>query len=266
VTKPILRGQWPGPAFDWPQNRWVPAMNPDVISPDGSAYVYQEDVEGPPYGPIARTRIRVVDVRSGTDRVLYSIGQSDLPIAWTNDGIYIVQFYYEATSTGLRLLNPATGAVHVITSEGTWSFVSGGAAWGHDPNIGLISGYSPHNVDRLDLATGKVTRWYSVADSMRVQVLTIDQAGRPIVAVASGPPRAVQDFKVLRLTGPSQAEPLFTIHTYIWDGTRWQSDTHGFWFVSGDIRGEVWLYADGTGLRRVALTGKDILAIAGPCR
>src|SRR5260370_19655677 len=147
---------------------------------------------------MARTRIRVVDVRSGTDRLLYFSGQSDLPIAWTNDGIYVVQFYYEATSNGLRLLDPATGAVHVITSGGTWSFVSGGAAWGHDPNIGLISGYSPHNVDRLDLTTGKVTRWYSVADPVSVQVLTIDQAGRPIVAVSRGQPQAGHGVYVLR--------------------------------------------------------------------
>src|SRR5205814_897472 len=40
VAKPVLDGRWPGPVFDWQLKRWVPAMNPAVVSPDGSAYVY----------------------------------------------------------------------------------------------------------------------------------------------------------------------------------------------------------------------------------
>lgn len=268
VSKPVLHGVWPGTVFDWPAGRWVPANSPQVLSPDGSAYVYSEDTLDTP-GPIATTTLRVVTVSSGNDRRLYSKGQTDTPIAWTKDGIYVVQAYYEVTSTGLRLLDPATGAERVITTSGTWGIISNGAAWGTNPNVSLISGYSPRTVNRLDLATGKITTWYTAPDGYFVQVLAVDLAGRPIIAVQSlqgigAPP--VPSYEVFRLEGPALARPLFTAHAWLGYTASWQVDSHGLWFVSFDINGEVWLYADGIGLHKVAETGKFILFVEGPCR
>jgi hypothetical protein len=210
----------------------------------------------------------VVTVSTGANRLLYRSGATDQPIAWTKEGIYIVAGHYEVTDDGLRLLDPRTGAVRIITRSGTWSYISGGVAWGFTPHVGLISGFAPHTVNRLDLATGKVTTWYSVLAPNFVQVLGVDLAGRPIIAVGKTDSRGlpVAAYHFLRLVAPSASEPLFTAWPPIGYGGIWQIDAHGIWITYSDIRGQIWLYADGVGFVKVAETGKYILGIEGPCR
>jgi hypothetical protein len=266
VTKPALDGDG-GPVYDWPQHRWLPAASPQVISPDGSAYVYGADTGGG--GIMPPNRLRVVAVATGDDRLLYSSGNTDVPVAWTAAGIYVVQEHAEIPSSGLRILNPTTGAARVITYGGDWVLISAGAAWGFTGAPSSPTDYSPHSVDRLDLATGKVTRWYSAPYPHNVNVAGLDTAGRPVIIV--------DHHKVLRLLGPSQTQAMFNVPVVLFDGTRMQLDTHGLWFSTSagnpldgtPFVSDVWLYSYATGLRKVVEMTNDrdpITAIAGPCR
>ena len=258
VAKPVLNGTSPGPVFDSQRKRWVPAMNPQVVSPDGTAYVYARDNNDG--GAMSTTRIRVVTVSTGADRLLLSRGQTDIPIAWTRDGIYVVRANFEASSSGLWLLDPVTGSARQISASGSWAMVSGGAAWGSAPIYGRNADrdYYPHAIDRLDLGTGKVTRWYSATYPDNVHLAATDLAGNPIIVI--------DHYHIFRLTGPSKAQWLFDSFVPIREDATPQFDAHGLWYVTLDVSGDIWLYADGVGLRKVAETGVTVLDIEGPCR
>ena len=270
VAKPALDGGPWSVVYDWEQRRWVPAANPQVLSPDGSAYAYTQDYgQG---GAMSANRLRIVTVATGNDRLIYTGAFADMPIAWTNAGIYDVAIRFEAPSLGLWLINPATGSAHAITNTGEWDVISDGAAWGFTGPAFGPRGDDPHTVDRLDLATGTVTSWYSAPYPHSVYVVGLDTAGRPVIVVDHD--------HVLRLLGPGRTEPMFTSPVNFGNGARLLLDSHGLWF-SATSSGEptwagvgplsvsdVWLYSYATGLRKVAeITGytDPISAIAGPC-
>ncbi|HKV89111.1 MAG TPA: hypothetical protein VJT78_14040 [Candidatus Dormibacteraeota bacterium] len=272
MARPALDGGYGdlGPVWDWQRHRWVPAGNPQVVSPDGSAYVYTE-ADYNVGGAMPPDRLRIVSVSTGADRLLPTSGNNDYPIAWTKDGIYIVGLNFEASTSGLRVINPATGAEHLITASGSWIAISSGAAWGFEGFAYTNHNYPdlPQRFDRLDLATGKVTNWYLAPHPDNVHLAAVDLAGRPIVVV--------DEYHVFRLLGPSQVQPLFDSPVPLWDQTTPQVDPHGLWFTVAaagaaadpflfDKPSDVWLYSDSTGLRKVASTQRDIVSIEGPCR
>ena len=121
----------------------------------------------------------------------------------------------------------------------------------------------PRRIDRLNLATGKVTNWYSVGAGHDVHVAAVDLAGRPIIVV--------DQYHVFRLIGPNQAQPMFNSPVRIWDRQLMQVDSHGLWFTVPDIidsgiyPSSVWFYSDTAGLHRLQ-TGQTIVAIEGACR
>jgi hypothetical protein len=274
VAKPVLDGTYGALAYDWQQHRWVPTA-PQMISPDGSAYAYPQEYGAG--GAMYANRLRVVTVATGNDRLLYTGAFADAPIAWTSAGIYDVAVGFEVSSTGLWLIDPATGSARAIIKSGGWDVISGGAAWGFGGVIyanGPPDPY-PHTVDRLDLTTGKVTNWFTAPYPHNVHVAGLDTAGRPVIVV--------DHYHVYRLVGPSQAVAMFNSPVMLWDGTRMQLDSHGLWFstIAGieereangpgytPLVSDVWLYSYATGLRKVAEFTSytdEIFSIAGPCR
>jgi hypothetical protein len=269
VAKPALPGyggvSYDSLSYDSAAGRWVPTPH-RLVSPDGSAYVYAEPTEEPA-GVGTPTRIHVVSVATGTDRVVYSGGATDYPIEFGAEGIYIVTARWEASSVGLRLLDQRTGFIRVLAIAGEWRVISAGAAWGIDADLGGI-GNGPHRVDRLDLTTGAVTTWYEVAGDRWVSPAGLDVHGALIIATStSGTTDTpyVEDF--YRLPAMSQTVHLFTAGPdKALDG--FMADSHGLWFGSAYAYGGLWLYTDGTGLRLVADNQNLPLWVesaAGPC-
>ena len=269
VTRPVLDGDSETPVYDWQLRRWVPVRSPQVVSPDGSAYVYTQEYGAG--GAMFANRLRIVSVATGSDRLLYTGEFADAPIAWTNAGIYDVAIRFESPSSGLWLIDPVTGSARTITRTGDWRVISNGAAWGFTGPAFGPTGEQPHTIDRLDLATGKVTNWYSAPSPHNVHVAGLDTAGRPVIVV--------DQYHVFRLLGPYQAQAMFNSPVSLWYGIMLQLDSHGLWFTSydGDPRegtplvSDVWLYSYATGLRKVKEISSDypiqaITGIAGPCQ
>jgi hypothetical protein len=72
------------PAYDQALSTWVPVPLAN-LSPEGTRYAYSE-VIWPASGQPTTTHIRVVDVQTGHDRVVYDQGAYDI-VAFTKDGI-----------------------------------------------------------------------------------------------------------------------------------------------------------------------------------
>jgi hypothetical protein len=267
AARPILHG-FGGLSYDSAATRWIPTSSA-LVSPDGSEYAYPEFLRAPSIN--SPTAIHVVTVATGSDRVVYSRGAIDVPIAFRAEGIYLVTGRWEALSVGLRLLDPRSGSVRVLAITGGWSVVSGGAAWGIDADLGGI-GLDPHRIDRLDLATGAVTTWYEVPSDRLVEPIGLDLDGAPIIVVWTNGTSDVPSIEhVYRVLSRTQTVHLFAagIDEAIGDFT---ADSHGLWFASAYIYdglwyGGLWLYTDGVGLRLVAESNNAmrIERVAGPC-
>lgn len=252
LAAPVLHGGELGPtqlAYDRVSRRWLPSAR-ELISPDGSAYAYSEPAKLP-VGPGTPTRIHVVTVATGADRVVYSGGTKDAPIDFAGEGIYMVGARWEASPVGLRLLDPQSGTVRVIATAGDWTVIAAGAAWGINAElVGL--GSNPDRIDRLDLTSGAVTTWYEAPADRWVMPIGQDFDGSPLIGVftastVAGP--QVED--VYRLEGPAQVRYLFTgaaTTQFITPGN-FTTDSHGLWFAT--LNG-LMLYNDRVGLRLVA--------------
>jgi hypothetical protein len=219
-----------------------------------------------------QTKIHVVIVATGSDRVVYSGGTLDVPVKFATEGIYLGTARSEQSSLSLRLLDLRTGNIRVIATSGAWGFISAGAAWGIDAEYGL--GGNPNRIDRLDLATGAVTTWYDAPKETWVGVLGRDFDGTLVIGVFSTN-RVEQVEDVYRLYGPAHVWHLFAGTASSATVTPWQgfvADSHGLWFTSmgPDIR--LWLYSENAGLRvvadshRLAAAGMSFGGVAGPCR
>jgi hypothetical protein len=198
--------------------------------------------------------------------VVYSGGSTDYPIQFGTEGIYLVTGRWEASSVGLRLLDPLTGAIRVLAITGEWSVISAGAAWGIDADL-VGMGNGPHRLDRLDLTTGAVSTWYEVASDRWVAPVGLDVDGALIISSSTNgtvDTPYVVDF--YRLLGRSQTVHLFTAGPdEALSGFR--ADSHGLWFGSAYVYGGLWLYTGGA-MRLVADNQNLPLRVesaAGPC-
>ena len=167
-------------------NRWVPANWPYIL-PDGSRYVVWESLEQqPPY----RTRLHLVETATGQERVLtveMGIGTRDAYFfhSYAPEGIYLVAATVGTSGGhGLWLLDTNTGLRREITPSGSWSMVAAGGAWANandDTVAPAPPGYAGSNsVVRLDLRTGQTQVWL-VTPGRQIDIVGVDQAGRPLV-------------------------------------------------------------------------------------
>jgi hypothetical protein len=172
------------PSYDWPLKRWLPVESVNV-SPDGNNYVLDQ-LPGAPFGTIY-----LVNVTTGVRRVIFSSPVYRRVVAYTAEGIYLTDTGINP-GPGLWLLDPATGAVHLVAgSEHNpgWTLVGAGEAW-------TISGFTTQTVLRLDLGTGQVTNWYQ--SSVPMVLAAIDRQGLPIIKVLG------DSVKMGLLQGPEQ--------------------------------------------------------------
>ena len=255
-------------SYDSAAHRWVPVSR-ELVSPDGASYTYAEAVS-PQDIRVLPTAVHVVTIATGADRVVYSSGKNETPILFAAEGIYLVTGRWEASTVGLRLLDPQTGAVRVFAVSGSWSVISGGAAWGIDASSGGVGSPGPGRLDRLDLSTGAVSAWYEVPSDRWVYPVGLDVDGAPIIATWTyGSATSPQVEEFYRLVAQSQVLRLFSAGVdQSLNGA--MSDLNGLWFGSASVGGGLWFYSPSAGLQRVASmsSGPEGLRIdgpAGPC-
>jgi hypothetical protein len=248
--------------YDRAFQRWIPTAA-SLISPDGSSYAYAEPASEP--GPVTPNRIHVVDVDTGSDRVVYDVGSRDYPVSYAADGIYMVTSRWEASTVGLRFLNLSSGAVRTIAATGEWDLISGGAAWGFTGEVTTLGAIISH-VDRLDLATGQVTTWYNAPARVSVLVRGFDWAGHPILLWQNPDEPNVMRFSELVSAGVVRQLVRMdgTSDPYVVD---FQADSYGLWIAGHH---GVYLYSEQR-LRHVFVTegqpgdAGSIAYIAGTC-
>jgi hypothetical protein len=150
-----------GHYYDRAISRWVPVYR-QAVSPDGRRYAY---TEGWSADPPLKPKVYVIDAASGSvvrtaampDAQPYQIAD------YTTSGVYLV-ISFEGTAPGVRLMDPATGAV---TKTSSGYYTPAGAAWigvvdPRDPHpyVSPFSGQmAPDRIDRRD-DVGRTTMWF----------------------------------------------------------------------------------------------------------
>ena len=245
-----------GLAYDRTYNRWLP-VDWRLVSDDGARYVY-ETFSDETWSPTAYSIIHIVDVATGTDRVVSRTGQFILN-DYVGTGVYLSKWVGAHDGPGPEIgavLDPTSGAVRVLGGgKGYGYWVGSGAGWRTDYNAtdptvhqGMTG---PNRVTRVDLASGAEATWLYQQGADWVQILGFDPAGHPIVSAGTG--QVVTGWLLIDATHRSQ---LFSGSAFLGWAT---ADTHGIWFSDGS---STYLHTASSGLRRVASTGGQI---AGGC-
>jgi LysM repeat protein len=154
-----------GYTFDVPLSRWVPVTH-NLVSPDGSKYVYGD--------------LQVVDVLTGIESQLTaSVNHLWHPIGWEPEGIYAITVGSSSANPGLWLVKYPAGEARQISPDGYWQAVSHGSAYG------TIEATPPANasvaMNRLDVTSGVITRWFYLAGSYPPYVAGFDDSGAPVI-------------------------------------------------------------------------------------
>jgi len=232
-----------GMTYDRPRQRWLPASWAQVL-PDGSAYAYTREASPTQF----RNEIHVVDVATGTDRVVYNQDAYHV-VAYLPDGIYL-DHHLNGTdaSNGLWRLDPASGSLKAYPSgqQATWGWIAAGGAWSYSPTG---TSFGSNSFARLDLTTGSVETWFTVAGpappapgSKSIRVLGFD-GSHPLVQVYVDENTS----EIWRLSAPGQATRLPDLPLGVLSPPFSVADSHGTWLIAGD--GGVYLYADAAFMR-----------------
>jgi len=244
TQSPVLYGDG-GLTYDRSYRRWLPVSWAKVL-PDGSAYVYTREASPTQ----VRNEIHLVTVATASDRII-SNQDAYHAIAYQPEGIY-VDYHLNGTdaSHGLWLLDPANGSLRTYPSgqSATWDRIAAGAAWSYSPTGNR---FGSNMFARLDLNSGVVTTWFSVASPSppepgfkTIRVLGFDGSD-PLVQVYVDEHTS----EIWRLSAPGQATRLPDVPLGVFSPPISVTDTHGTWLIAGD--GNVYLYS-GSGFSRVA--------------
>src|SRR5947208_5293238 len=174
------------PGYDWPLRRWLPVESVNV-SPDGSLYVLDQ-LPGTPIGAIY-----LVNVATGTRRMIFSSPDYRRVVAYRKEGIYLTDNGIEP-DPGLWLLDPDAGTARRLPGSqrnSGWKVLGARSAWS-------LSGNSSQTVLRLDLVSGQVASWYQ--SSLPLDLAAVDDQDFPVVKVLGDP------VAMGRLTGPNQLQ------------------------------------------------------------
>ena len=220
IVQPALFGSSVGDVtsetitYDAAAGRWLPATRAQV-SPDGLRYAYTEWIQSEASAlgttPIG-ARIHVVDVRSGSDKVLYSV---DGPayygvVSFAQEGIYFSPGCVWGTAGALCgpealtlwLLDPTTGkATKVSDRQGSWLL----------PAEGQVD--QPNELLRISLSTGSGESWdrepitphQAGTYGWYMRFVGTDSDGAPLVVLPG-----TNETPLLRVNRPGQTERIFS--------------------------------------------------------
>jgi hypothetical protein len=247
--------------YDRVVGRWLP-VNRAQVSDDGLRYAY---VDHEPGAATTSQRIHVVDVRTGSDQVVYR--NSDNPlyavVGVLQQNVYLTDCQPLETGANcwgpLRRLDATTGNIATVSDRrGTW-VISGRIGWmvtcwpaQHPPAcFGIYDERGPNQLLRVDLATGNEEIW---ASGSGIDLIGIDSDGAPLVTVGGA-----SECGVVRVSAPEQMEPIFSLpitHTVGCGFRSATADRIGIWLqVEYDPIGTaagIYMYSKASGVRKIS--------------
>lgn len=281
IAAPVLRGSnatlspaGAAMSYDAPFARWLPVPMASV-SPDGLRYAYVDTIQSAA-GGLAVSRVHIVDVKTGTDRLFVFPGP-DLArytqwfagvVAFKTEGVYLSLFGSNQGSGPdagkLWLLDPDRGTIRKVSDVvGSW-LVAGAYAWTFVSAPGGST--NPNTLVRIDVSTGQLTTWWVDADYEPVSspgavtglsVLGVDRTGSPIVegsGETGGGTSYTRVVDIWVISTPSQPVRLDLSAANIgsgnplgWEGAT--TDSFGTWILLND---RLFLYGTGGTFRKVA--------------
>jgi len=248
-----------GATYNAVSNKWL-RVDRQLLSPDETRYTYWA-------ADPAHDEVHVVDIASGSDRMIYNGPTLFIPLTFAADGIYLVhainlrQGAYEK----LYRLDPSGGTPTLVTGSDRhmyqygWVLISDGAAWGVDYRV-QGNGYV-YSVLRLDLATAQLSQWFEGPPDDLVWPLGTDTKHRQYV-------QGVNQHELWRFAGPGQAEQLANpgpigYGDFIGGPTDFVADSQGGWFHA---QGAIWFYSDAGEPKQFSVAPPDTdVYPAGPC-
>lgn len=240
-------------SYDRVVGRWLPVAR-DQISADGLHFAYAEPIfpasASPQAGPgpfPTGVHIRVVDLPSGSDRIVFSstgVAPFYTVVAYSQQGIYLTAACVEGCgpdSLKLWRLDVASGTLAKISDrQGFGWLIRDQVAWMASFEA---SGQATQLV-RLDLTNGQVATWLTGA---AMQLIGIDSEGSPLVTLND-----VGSSALLRVSAPQQIERLFSgpsngqLTVAVADGS-------GTWLGGGQSGGEgIYFFTRAAGVRKVS--------------
>ena len=245
--------------YDRALARWIFAAR-DQVSPDGREYAY---ADGEPLsGAGVPGKLHVVDVATGTDRVVYNSQVVPSVVQFTANGIYFTHNFGEGEEDGLWSIPPQGGQPRQVSSTIWEPRVANGAAWGlafnaADPHPAPGGITHPYNtILRFDLSTGaSVVWWYQPGNDMRL--LDGDYSGNLFAYTfredvdGSLSDWVIDSRGIAHRIGSANLGYLAAV------------DLNGVWFDDGQSP-TLWLFAGGQ-LERIAEFSVAAIKIAGGC-
>lgn len=242
--------------YDHAAGRWLPVSRAQ-ISPDGLHYAYAEPVFPPSAGaqpgpgPFATGgRVHLVDVQTGSDRVVFSYtGAPFYTIAgYTNHGIYLSAACMEGCGPdALKLwsLDVATGALTKVSDRKGFNWqIDDKGIWVATYEGSNQSGTLPGNLLRVDLISGQEAIWLTASG---MELIGLDAEGNPLVTLNDAAGSAL-----IRVTAPQQSQTLFSgpsngqLSTAVVDQV-------GTWLGGGQSGGQgIYLYTTSAGVQKVS--------------
>jgi hypothetical protein len=272
AVTPVAAAPTSATAYAAPAGRWI-AADPDAISPDGSRYAYTEfglPANDPAHPAATRSRVHVVDIRTGSDRVGVGSG-SYAVIGWVPAGLLLVlKGQGGPAGPGVFRADPDTGSVTVVDSAAVslrW-IVAGNAGWfdeldAADPNPVLAGPGSGNAVTRVDAASGVRQRWLTRPGHL------VWPIGAAAGGVLVGTEDAGHNAQVLLLTAPETVHEVWSGHVPDYTSdlgvTASLADSSRTWLLGpADAAGGRALYSlEGTSMRSVPTR---VGALGGACR
>lgn len=247
-----------GTSYDSASRKWLGADR-RLVSPDATRYAYWTSSE------LGTYEVRIVDIATGADRVVYSGSTLYIVIAFGSEAIYLVHGINPRQGAFEKLyrLDPMGGTPTLVPGSDRhmyqygWVLVADGAAWGIDYRV-QGSDYS-YSVVRLDLATNQVTQWLESQPTM-FWPLGVD--GKHKLYVGDNQQqlwRVGPAGQVDRLANPGPVTP----SEGIGGSSGFVSDSLGVWIAG---QGSVWLYSeDGAPKHFVVGPPGEVVWPVGPC-
>jgi hypothetical protein len=247
--------------YDRVVRRWLP-VNRAQVSDDGLRYAY---VDHEPGAATTSQRIHVVDVRTGSDQVVYHDANTPLyaVVGLVDQNIYLTSCQPVETGANcwgpLRRLDATTGTIATVSDRrGTW-VISRRTGWMvtcwpaeyPTPCFGIYDERGPNQLLRVDLATGNEEIW---GRGSGIDLIGVDGDGAPIITLGS-----TSECGVATARAPQQMDPIFSLpinHTVGCGFRSATADRIGIWLQveyepPGTTAG-IYLYSKASGVRKIS--------------
>jgi hypothetical protein len=217
--------------------RWLPAI-PSSVSPEGLRYAY------PAQAGASSTALHVVDVRTKSDRAVWSYGADVNVLGWDDRGILVMTVPFHGGIANFWRIDPGTGRASSAPASDNPNQVAIGLA---GPASG---GFSPLGSD----GHGSTVFRLGSRDPGTIYSVVLVSGGRVTATLYYGRTGDAKDF----------------------DPDVVSFDAHGIWLANFDST-RVWLWRADSGLQSFAVSGLpsvsvpsgghgfESLGTAGPC-